>query len=166
MGVTLAPTRFLPGRFLMLAFLAILLQRDLVNLFGSPIPLPVLALSLVVIVSICAVYAWFWLRVAGSDDNRRATVALVLLTGLVTAFTWIDPNRSYPFYYPYYYCAIVAGAAYPWRRRRRRTTQSGRSIRAIVLTAASGFQPWFSQYPFRDPVVSSMSSTHLGPFIP
>src|SRR3982074_1306127 len=115
MGVTLAPTRFLPGRFLMLAFLAILLQRDLVNLFGSAIPLPVLALSLVVIVSICAVYAWFWLRVAGSDDNRRATVALVLLTGLVTAFTWIDPNRSYPFYYPYYYCAIVAGAAYPWR---------------------------------------------------
>jgi two-component system sensor histidine kinase DesK len=99
----------------MLAFLAILLQRDLVNLFGAPTPLPELVLSLIVIASICAVYAWFWLRVAGSDDNRRATVALVLLTSLVTAFTWIDPNRSYPFYYPYYYCAIVAGAAYPWR---------------------------------------------------
>jgi two-component system, NarL family, sensor histidine kinase DesK len=99
----------------MLAFLAILLQRDLVNLFGAPTPLPIRGFSLIVIASICAVYAWFWLRVAGSDDNRRATVALVLLTGLVTAFTWIDPNRSYPFYYPYYYCAIVAGAAYPWR---------------------------------------------------
>jgi two-component system, NarL family, sensor histidine kinase DesK len=99
----------------MLAFLAILLQRDLVNLFGAPTPLPELVLSLIVIGSICAVYAWFWLRVAGSDDSRRATVALVLLTGLVTAFTWIDPNRSYPFYYPYYYCAVVAGAAYSWR---------------------------------------------------
>ena len=99
----------------MLAFLAVLLQRDLVNLFSAPISLPQLGLSLIVIASICTVYAWFWLRVAGSDDNRRATVALVLLTGLVTAFTWIDPNRSYPFYYPYYYCAIVAGAAYPWR---------------------------------------------------
>ena len=99
----------------MLAFLAILLQRDLVNLFSAPIALPELALSLIVIALICAVYAWFWLRVAGSDDNRHATVAVVLLAGLVTAFTWIDPNRSYPFYYPYYYCAIVAGAAYPWR---------------------------------------------------
>ncbi len=99
----------------MLAFLAILLQRDLVNLFGTPTPLPELVLSLIVIASICAIYAWFWLRLAGSDDNRRATVALVLLTTLVTAFTWIDPNRSYPFYYPYYYCAVVAGAAYPWR---------------------------------------------------
>src|SRR5438876_2491277 len=115
MGVRLAPTRFLPGRLLMLAFLAILLQRDLVNLFGAPTPLPELVLSLIVIASICAIYAWFWLRLAGSDDNRRATVALVLLTTLVTAFTWIDPNRSYPFYYPYYYCAIVAGAAYAWR---------------------------------------------------
>ena len=115
MGVRLAPTRFLPGRLLMLAFLAILLQRDMVNLFGAPTPLPELVLSLIVIASICATYAWFWLRIAGSDDNRRATVALVLLTSLVTAFTWIDPNRSYPFYYPYYYCAIVAGAAYPWR---------------------------------------------------
>src|SRR5256714_309229 len=115
MGVRLAPTRFLPGRLLMLAFLAILLQRDLVNLFGAPTPLPELVLSLIVIASICATYAWFWLRLAGSDDNRRATVALVLLTTLVTAFTWIDPNRSYPFYYPYYYCAVVAGAAYPWR---------------------------------------------------
>jgi two-component system sensor histidine kinase DesK len=99
----------------MLAFLAILLQRDLVNLLGAPISPPQLGLSLIVIASICVVYAWFWLRVAGSDDNRRATVALVLLAGLVTAFTWIDPTRSYPFYYPYYYCAIVAGAAYPWR---------------------------------------------------
>src|SRR5438094_2910913 len=115
MGVRLAPTRFLPGRLLMLAFLAILLQRDLVNLFGTPTPLPELVLSLIVIASICAIYAWFWLRLAGSDDNRRATVALVLLTTLVTAFTWIDPNRSYPFYYPYYYGAVVAGAAYPWR---------------------------------------------------
>src|SRR5260370_29647690 len=115
MGVRLAPSRFLPGCLLMLAFLAILLQRDLVNLFGASIPLPELGLSLIVIASICAVYGWFWPRVAGSDDNRRATVALVLLTGLVTAFTWIDPSRSYPFYYPYYYCAIVAGAAYPWR---------------------------------------------------
>ncbi len=111
----LAPTRFLPGRLLMLAFLAILLQRDLVNLFGARLRLPELAFSLIVIASICSVYAWFWLRVAGSDDNRRATVALVMLATLVTAFTFIDPNRSYPFYYPYYYCAIVAGAAYPWR---------------------------------------------------
>ena len=99
----------------MLAFLAILLQRDLVNLFGAPTSPPEIVLSLLMIASICAAYAWFWLRVAGSDDNRRATVALVVLTALVTAFTWIDPNRSYPFYYPYYYCAIVAGAAYPWR---------------------------------------------------
>ena len=115
MGVRLAPNRYLPGRLLMLAFLVVLLQRDLVNLFSAPIALPALVLSLVVIASICAVYAWFWLRVAGSDDNRRATVAVVGLTVLVTVFTWIDPNRSYPFYYPYYYCAIVAGAAYAWR---------------------------------------------------
>src|SRR5256886_11825857 len=115
MGVRLAPTRFLPGRLLMLAFLAILLQRDLVNLFGAPTPLPELVLSLIVIASICPTSRWSWPRLAGSDDNRRATVALVLLTTLVTAFTWIDPNRSYPFYYPYYYCAVVAGAAYPWR---------------------------------------------------
>src|SRR5437763_10702223 len=115
MGVRLAPTRFLPGRLLMLAFLAILLQRDLVNLFGTPTPLPELVLSLIVIASICAIYAWFWLRLAGSDDNRRATVALVLLTTLVTAFTWIDPNSSSPSYYPYYSSPVVACSASSWR---------------------------------------------------
>src|SRR5437764_14106785 len=107
MGVRLAPTRFLPGRLLMLAFLAILLQRDMVNLFGAPSPLPELVLSLIVIASICAIFAWFWLRIAGCGDNCRATVALVLLTSLVTAFTRVVLNRLYPCYYPYLYCPIV-----------------------------------------------------------
>lgn len=99
----------------MLAFLAILIQRDLINLFVVTTPAPELVAALTLLAAICAVYAWFWLRVAGTDDNRRATVAVVALTALVTAFVWLDPNRSYPFFYPFYYCAMVAGAAYPWR---------------------------------------------------
>jgi two-component system, NarL family, sensor histidine kinase DesK len=115
MHVRLAPNRFLAGRLLMLAFLAILIQRDLFNLFTVRTPAPELAAALALLIAICAIYAWFWLRIAGTDDNRRATVAVVALTALVVGFVWLDPNRSYPFFYPFYYCAMVAGAAYPWR---------------------------------------------------
>src|SRR3979411_290549 len=38
----------------------------------------------------------------------------------------------------------------------RSEPSGGESMRDIVLTAASGFQPWFSQYPLREPVASSM----------
>ncbi|MEA2874379.1 MAG: two-component system, NarL family, sensor histidine kinase DesK, partial [Hyphomicrobiales bacterium] len=113
--MSLAPNQFRAGRFLMLAFLAILLQRDVADLLTvSPAPGSLLA-SQLLIGGICLVYGWFWLRLAGSDDWRRSGLALVVLTVLVTVFTILDPGRSYPFYYPYYYCAIVAGAAFSWR---------------------------------------------------
>jgi two-component system sensor histidine kinase DesK len=99
----------------MLAFLAILLQRDAADLL-TVTPGPQLVVpGILLIVAICLVYGWFWLRVAGSSDWIRATIAVVGLTLLVTAFSLVDPNRSYPFYYPFYYCALVAGAAYSWR---------------------------------------------------
>jgi len=99
----------------MLAFLAILLSRDATNLFYSPPPAPTLALALATVVVICGLFGWFWLRVAGSDDTIRASLALGGLLVAVTVFTALDPSRSYPFYYSFYYCAMVAGAAYPWR---------------------------------------------------
>lgn len=131
----LAPNRFLAGRLIMLAFLAVLIQRDLVNLFVVRTPTPELLTALLILTAICAVYAWFWLRVAGTDDNRRATVALCLLTGLVVAFTWLDPSRSYPFFYPFYYCAMVAGAAYPWRLGLGAVALVSGLAAAVILTS-------------------------------
>ena len=122
--VTLSPRDFRAGRILMLGFLLILLTRDLFNLFfspsqssesfGSPGP-TALVLWLVLVAAVCASYGWFWLRIAGTGDARRATAALAVLSASVVAYTVLDPSRSYPFYYPFYYCAMVAGAAYPWR---------------------------------------------------
>jgi two-component system sensor histidine kinase DesK len=113
--VRLSPHDFLAGRVLMLGFLLILLSRDFVNLFFFPPPPLPLALYLLMVAVICASYGWFWLRLAGVGDDRRSTVALVLLCAGVVGFTTLDPERSYPFYYPFYYSAMVAGAAYPWR---------------------------------------------------
>jgi two-component system sensor histidine kinase DesK len=99
----------------MLAFLAILLQREAGDLLTvAPQPQDVVP-GIALTIAICLVYGWFWLRVAGSADWVRGTIAVVGLTLLVTAFTFDDPNRSYPFYYPFYYCALVAGAAFSWR---------------------------------------------------
>jgi uncharacterized protein with HEPN domain len=113
--MSLAPNQFRAGRVLMLAFLAVLLQRDVADLMTvSPAP-RLLIVPQLLIVGICAVYGWFWLRLAGSDDRRRSGLALAALTILMTTFTLLDPERTYPFYYPYYYCAIVAGAAFSWR---------------------------------------------------
>lgn len=116
----LSPRDFLPGRILMLGFLLVLVSRDLFNLFSPaseslPSEPAALALSLVLVAIVCASYGWFWLRVAGTGDDRRATIALVALCAGVVGFTVIDPERSYPFFYSFYYCALVAGAAYNWR---------------------------------------------------
>jgi two-component system, NarL family, sensor histidine kinase DesK len=99
----------------MLGFLLILLSRDLFNLFFPPAGPTELALSLVLVAAVCASFGWFWLREAGTGDDRRATIALVALCASVAGFTLIDPERSYPFFYSFYYCAMVAGAAYSWR---------------------------------------------------
>lgn len=114
-AVRLSPWDFRPGRLLMLGFLLVVLSRDLFNLFFPPDELSTLALSLVLVAVLCVSYGWFWLRVAGTGDARRATIALVVLTASVVGFTVLDPSRSYPFFYPFYYCAMVAGAAYSWR---------------------------------------------------
>lgn len=113
--VRLSPRDFLAGRVLMLGFLLVLLSRDLFNLFSPPSEPARLALSLLLVAVVSASYAWFWLRVAGTGDDRLATVALVVLSAGVVGFTVLDPERSYPFFYPFYYCAMVAGAAYSWR---------------------------------------------------
>ncbi len=99
----------------MLGFLLVLLSRDLFNLVYYPPRLTKLVLWLVLIAAVCASYAWFWLRVAGTGDARRATIALGVLCASVVAYTVLDPSRSYPFYYSFYYPAMVAGAAYSWR---------------------------------------------------
>src|SRR5262245_13175989 len=99
----------------MLGYLLILLTRDLFNVISVPPRLTKLVLWLFLIAAVCVSYGWFWLRVAGTGDARRATAALTVLSASVVAFTVLDPSRSYPFYYPFYYCAMVAGAAYPWR---------------------------------------------------
>jgi len=99
----------------MLGFLAILLSRDLFNLLSEPPASARLGLSLLLVAAVCASYGWFWLRVAGDGDDRRATAALAVLCASVVAYTVLDPSLSYPYYYPFYYCAIVAGAAYSWR---------------------------------------------------
>ena len=113
--MSLSPSQFRFGRILMLAFLAILLQRDAADLLSAGARTDLRLSGEVLAVAICVVWGWFWLRVAGAADRLRPTIAVVALLVLVTAFTVSDPNRSYPFYYPYYYCAIVAGAAYGWR---------------------------------------------------
>lgn len=113
--MTLGPREFLAGRILMLAFLLILVSRDVANLVvGSP-GAAQLGLSLILVVAICLAYGWFWLRVAGADNNLRGGAAVSVLTALVMVYTLIDPSRSYPFYYSFYYCALVAGAAFSWR---------------------------------------------------
>jgi two-component system, NarL family, sensor histidine kinase DesK len=114
-AVRLSPRDFRAGRILMLGFLVVLLSRDLVNLYYGPPEPARLVLSLLLAGVVCASYAWFWLRIAGAGDPGSATAALAVLTAGVVAYTVIDPSRSYPFYYPFYYCAMVAGAAYPWR---------------------------------------------------
>jgi two-component system sensor histidine kinase DesK len=110
----LSPRDFLAGRVLMLGFLLVLLSRDLFNLLYSPPPPPRLAVSLLLVAAVCISYGWFWLRVAGAGA-RRGSIALGALCASVVAYTALDPSRSYPFYYSFYYCAMVAGAAYPWR---------------------------------------------------
>jgi two-component system sensor histidine kinase DesK len=113
--MSLTPQQFRAGRVLMLAFLFVLLQRDVADLLTAGPPSRSLIASQLLVFGICATYGWFWLRVAGTEGWRRSAVALVALTLLVTAFTLTAPGTSYPFYYPYYYCAIVAGAAFSWR---------------------------------------------------
>jgi two-component system, NarL family, sensor histidine kinase DesK len=121
----------------MLGFLLILLTRDLFNLFYSPPELTKLVLSLVLVAAVCASYGWFWLRIAGTGDARRATAALAVLSASVVAFTGLDPSRSYPFYYSFYYCAMVAGAAYPWRMGLT-ATAAVTSLGAAVVAWAGG----------------------------
>ncbi|MEA2646996.1 MAG: two-component system, NarL family, sensor histidine kinase DesK [Chloroflexota bacterium] len=113
--MTLRPRDFLAGRILMLAFLLILVSRDVANLLADSPAAAQLTLSLVLVAAICLVYGWFWLRVAGADSTLRAGVAVVVLTALVVVYTLSDPSLSYPFYYSFYYCALVAGAAFSWR---------------------------------------------------
>jgi two-component system, NarL family, sensor histidine kinase DesK len=121
----------------MLGFLLILVSRDLFNLFASPPRLTRLVLWLVLIAAVCGSYGWFWLRVAGAGDARRATIALVVLSASVVAFTVLDPSRSYPFYYSFYYCAMVAGAAYSWRLGLV-ATAAVTGLAAVVVAWAGG----------------------------
>jgi len=118
----------------MLAFLAILLQRDIADLLTVSPTSRALIVSQLLVVGVCAVYSWFWLRLAGSDDWRRSALALAALTILVTTFTLLDPGRSYPFYYPFYYCAIVAGAAFSWRPGLAAVAASVALATAVVVT--------------------------------
>jgi DNA-binding CsgD family transcriptional regulator len=133
----LSPRDFLAGRILMLGFLLVLLSRDLFNLFFVPPAQPGLLLSLVLVGAVCASCAWFWLRIAGTGDARRATAALAVLTASVVGYTLLDPDRSYPYYYPFYYCAMVAGAAYPWRAGIAATTAVA-GLGAAVVARAHG----------------------------
>ena len=135
--MNLSPRDFLAGRILMLGFLVILLSRDLFNLLSSPAGPATLVLSLVLVAAVCASYGWFWLRLAGAGDARRPTVALVVLSAGVVAYTALDPSRSYPFYYPFYYCAVVAGAAYPWRFGLAATAAVA-GLGAVVVAWAGG----------------------------
>jgi two-component system sensor histidine kinase DesK len=113
--MTLGPRDFLAGRLLMVAFLLILLSRDAANLVATPPDPARLAGTALVTVALSLIYGWFWLRVAGSDNDRRALLAVVGLTTLVAVYTALTAATGMSTYYAFYYCAIVAGAAFPWR---------------------------------------------------
>lgn len=108
--MTLAPHELRLGRFLMVAFLLIFLHR----VVTTPLDLAGGRLLLVgpLVVGITAVYAWFWLRVAGGPRDDHAAAAVAALTLLVALYVLLVSPETYVFYYP----AIVAGAAFRWTR--------------------------------------------------
>src|ERR1700716_1906035 len=71
-----------------------------------------LVLLAVLVLAIAAVYAWFWLRVAGGARDDHAAVAVVALTVPVALYVTAVSPETYLFYYP----AMVAGAAFRWHR--------------------------------------------------
>jgi len=71
-----------------------------------------LGLLAALVLAIAAVYAWFWLRVAGGARDDLAAVAVVALAALVALYVTAVSPETYVFYYP----AMVAGAAFRWDR--------------------------------------------------
>jgi len=94
----------------MVAFLLIFLHRVLTTAMAAHGGR--LALLAVLVLAIVAVYAWFWLWVAGGPSGGHAALAIVALTALVAIYVLIVSPETYVFYYP----AIVAGAAFRWDR--------------------------------------------------
>jgi len=110
--VTLAPHELRLGRLLMVAFLLIFLHRVLTTATTAPVGGERLALLAAMVLAIAAVYAWFWLRLAGGPRDDHAALAVVALTALVALYVLTVSPETYVFYYP----AIVAGAAFRWSR--------------------------------------------------
>src|SRR5436190_21242492 len=94
----------------MVAFLLIFLHRVLATAAAERGGRLVLLGGLVL--AIAAVYSWFWLRVAGGARDHHAALAVAALTLLVAVYVLAVSPETYVFYYP----AMVAGAAFRWRR--------------------------------------------------
>jgi two-component system, NarL family, sensor histidine kinase DesK len=122
-ATTLAPHELRLGRLLMVAFLLIFLHRLLAIALAARGAR--LASMAGLVLAIAAVYAWFWLRVAGGAREERGALAVVALTVLVASFVLTISPETYLFYYP----AMVAGAAARWHR----------SLVLVALVALAAF---------------------------
>jgi two-component system, NarL family, sensor histidine kinase DesK len=121
--VTLAPRDLRLGRLLMVAFLLVFLHRVLATALSATGGRLVLLAGLVL--AIATVHGWFWLRVAGGARDRHGVLAVVALTVLVALYVVTVSPETYVFYYP----AIMAGAAFRWRR----------SLVAVAAVTATAF---------------------------
>jgi two-component system sensor histidine kinase DesK len=121
--MTLAPHELRLGRWLMVAFLAIFLDR--LRAVAPAERGGRLGLLVCLVLAFVAVYSWFWLRVAGDGRDERGAAATAVLTALVAAYVLTISPETYLFYYP----AMVAGAACRWDR----------SLALVALVAVAAF---------------------------
>jgi two-component system, NarL family, sensor histidine kinase DesK len=98
------------GRVLMVAF-SLLVWAYVPALTGQPHPLSYRTALLALVAVFTLAWAWFWLRLAGSDDGRRAALAVAVVTAATIPLTAIAP----PGYSTFVFAAGMAGVAFPLR---------------------------------------------------
>ncbi|MEO8105937.1 MAG: histidine kinase [Actinomycetes bacterium] len=103
------PRELMVGRLLMIAFLAVVWARQ-VQALGN-----VTSTGRVVVVLSCLLmsvgWVWFWLWLAAAPEDWRQVVAVGSVTLGAIAMVSVNPVEVNPFYF----VAVVAGAAFNWR---------------------------------------------------
>lgn len=102
------PRELAVGRLVMIAFLSILLARQLASLtsLSSNDQLALLVALAVLTVS----WIWFWWFLAAGPESMAQAIAVALVVGSATYIVVVNPAGVYPFYY----AVIVAGSAFRW----------------------------------------------------
>ncbi|MEO8329566.1 MAG: sensor histidine kinase [Candidatus Nanopelagicales bacterium] len=102
------PHELMVGRLVMIAFLSILLVRQLSELDQLPDDEGLLLIVALLVLTVS--WIWFWWFLAAGPESSAQAVAVILVVGAATALVMLIPLGVYPFYY----AVIVAGAAYRW----------------------------------------------------